>query len=125
MKGGLTVNTLFLVTLIVESLFALGFIFAPGTMLGNFGVTLDTTSTILARMFGSALVGFPILLWFARKSDNMEFKKGAARSLFAYYLVSTVPLVIAETTGLMNALGWSVVGLHGIFLLWFGYFLVK
>jgi len=118
-------NTLFLVTLIVEGLFALGFIFVPGAMLGTFGVTLDVTSAILARLFGSALVGFPVLLWFARKSANTEFKKGAVKSLFAYYLVSTVPLVIAETTGLMNALGWSVVGLHGIFLLWFGYFLVK
>ena len=118
-------NTLFVVTLVIEALFAIGFIIAPGAMLGQFGVTLNDIATTFARLFGSALLSFPILLWFARKSGKPEFKKGVVYSLFAYYLVSTVLLVIAEAAGQMNVLGWSVVGIHLILLLWFGYFLVK
>ncbi len=118
-------NTLFLVALIIEALFGLGFLFVPGPMLGPYGVTLDATATAIARLFGSALISFPVLLWFARKSDKTEFKKGAVYSLFAYYLVSTVLLVITLLAGLINGLGWVVVGIHVIFLVWFGYFLVK
>ena len=118
-------NTLFLVALIVEALFGLGLTLVPDAMMGSFGVTLDPAATTFARLFGSALISFPFLLWFARKSDKLEFKKGAAYSLFAYYLVSTVLFVTAQLAGQMNALGWGVIGLHLVFIVWFGYFLIK
>jgi hypothetical protein len=118
-------NTLFMVTMIVEALFALGFIIAPGAMLGPFGVILNDTATTFARLFGSAILSFPVLLWSARKSNKPEFKKGVVKSLFTYYLVSSVFLVMAQLAGQMNVLGWSVIGIHAVLLLWFGYFLVK
>ena len=117
-------NTLFIVALISEALFGLGFVIAPGALLGPFGVTLDALATTFARLFGSALIGSSILLWFARKSGSPEFKKGVIYSSFAYFLVSTVLLVIAQLAGQMNALGWSVVFKQVVLLVWFGYFLV-
>ena len=118
-------NTLFLVTMIIEGIFAVGFIAAPGAMLEPFGVVLDETAVVFARLFGSALLGFPVLLWFARKSDKWEFKKGAVYAMFTYYLVSTPILTITRTAGLMNVKGWAIIGLHLVLLLWFGVFLVK
>ena len=118
-------NTLFLVTFIVEALFGIGFLIVPGTMLGPFGVTLDATAIAFARLFGSALMSFPILLWFARKSDIPDFKKGVVYSLFSYYFVSTILLMITQLAGLMNVMGWSVIVIHVILLVWFGYFLLK
>ena len=118
-------NKLFKVALIVEAIFGIGFVIAPGAMLGPFGVTLDAIATSFVRLFGSALISFSILLWFAYKSDKSEFKKGVVYSMFAYFLVSTVLLVIAQLDGQMNALGWSVVGIHLVLLVWFGYFIVK
>ena len=118
-------NKLFKVALIVEAIFGIGFVIAPGAMLGPFGVTLDAIAMSFVRLFGSALISFSILLWFAFKSDNSEFKKGVVYSMFVYFLVSTVLLVIAQLAGQMNALGWSVVSIHVVFLVWFGYFLVK
>jgi hypothetical protein len=118
-------NTLFLVTLIIELIFAAGFIAAPGAMMGQFGVTLNETATVFARLFGSALLAFPVLLWFARRSEKMEFKKGAVHSMFAYYLVSTPILTLTRTSNMMNARGWSVIGLHLVLLVWFGVFLFR
>jgi hypothetical protein len=118
-------NTLFIVALIVEALFGVGFVIAPGAVLGPLGVTLNPFATTLARSFGAALISFPILLWLARRSDSPEFKKGVVYSLFPYYLVSAVVLVIAQLGGQVNALGWSVIGLHVVLLIWFGYYLVK
>jgi hypothetical protein len=118
-------NVLFLVSLIVEAIFGLGFLFVPGALLVPMGVTLNEVATTFARLFGSALLSFPVLLWFARKSDKVEFKKGVVKSLFVYYLVSAILLLITELRGQMNAMGWSVVILHVVLTVWFGYFLVK
>lgn len=118
-------NTLFLVAFIVESIFGLGFIFIPGKMLEPYGVILNETATTFARLFGSAILSFSVFLWFARKSENMDFKKAAVYTLLFYFLVSGIILVIAQTAGLMNALGWAIVGMHVIFVIWFGYYTVK
>lgn len=117
--------TLFLVTMIVEAIFAVGFIFIPGEMLSPYGVMVDETSAVLARLFGSALISFPVLLWFARESDSMAFKKGVIYSMFAYYLVSTVHLILTQIAGLMNVMGYAVIILHLLFLIWYAYYIVK
>lgn len=118
-------NTLFLVYLVVEAIFGIGFIFAPALLMGPMGVTLDETSTTFARMLGSALISFPVLLFFARKSDKAEFKKGVVYSMLIYLLISTIILLITQLNGLMNAMGWSIVILHLVFTFWFGYFLIN
>ncbi len=118
-------NTLFLVALILEAIFGAGFILIPAKLLGPMGVILNETSTNFARLFGSAIISFPFILYLARKSDNMAFKKGVVTSMFVYYLISTVLLFTAQTSGHMNPMGWSIVSLHLIFTLWFGYFLIK
>lgn len=118
-------NALFLVTMIVEGIFAVGFIAVPGLMLGPYGVALDRTATNFVRLFGSALLTFPVLLSYARASADVALKRVAVRTLFVYFLVSTVLVVIAQLGGLMNSLGWIIVGLHVVFTIWFGAFLTK
>jgi hypothetical protein len=118
-------NTLFLVSMIVEAIFGIGFILAPGALLAPMGVTLDEVATTFARLFGSAIISFPVLIWFVRKSDKAEFRMGVVYTMFVYYIVSTILLLMTELRGLMNAMGWSVVILHGVLTIWFGYYLVK
>lgn len=118
-------NTLFLVYFIVEAIFGIGFLFVPGLMMNPMGVTLDETSTTFARLFGSLIISIPVLLFFARKSASLEFKRGVVYSVFIYLLASTIILLITQINGLMNAMGWSIVILHFVFMLWFGYYLIK
>jgi hypothetical protein len=118
-------NTLFLVYLIVEAIFGIGFLFVPGLLMGPMGVTLDETSTTFARMVGSLIISLPVLLFFARKSTSSEFKRGVVYCIFTYLLASTIILLITQIKGLMNAMGWSVVILHLVFLFWFGYYLIN
>jgi hypothetical protein len=118
-------NLLFIVAMIVEAIFALGFIFIPDTMMTQMGLTLDPVGITLTREFGSALLAFAILLWLARRSDKVEFKLGTIISMFVYFLVSGVILVIAQFTVQMVPMMWAIIALHLIFVLWFGYFLVK
>jgi hypothetical protein len=118
-------NTLFLVYLIVEAIFGIGFLFVPGLMMDPMGVTLDETSTTFTRLFGSLIISIPVLLFFVRKSTSSEFKRGVVYSVFIYLLASTIILLITQLKGLMNAMGWSIVILHLVFMLWFGYYLIK
>jgi hypothetical protein len=118
-------NTLFLVYLFVEAIFGIGFLFVPGLMMDPMGVTLDETSTAFARLFGSLLISIPVLLFFARKSTSSEFKRGVVYCIFIYLLASTIILLITQIKGLMNAMGWSIVILHLVFMLWFGYYLIN
>lgn len=118
-------NALFMAAMIIESIFALGFISVPGLMLGQFGVVLNETATVFARLFGSAMLSFPVLLWYGRRSDKPEFKKGVVRGLFMHYLVSTPILLLTQTAGLMNPKGWIIVVLHLVFLVWFGLYAFK
>ena len=118
-------NALFLVYLIVEAIFGIGFLFVPGFMMGPMGVTLDVTSTTFARLFGSLLICLPVLLFFARKSSSSEFKRGVVYCIFVYLVASTIILLITQLNGLMNGMGWSIVILHLVFLFWFGYYLIN
>jgi hypothetical protein len=49
-------DTLFLVAMIVEALFGIGFVLVPGPMLNPFGVSLNDVATTFARLFGSGLI---------------------------------------------------------------------
>lgn len=115
-------NTMFLIYMIVEAIFGIGFLFAPGLLMGPMGLTLDVTSTTFARLLGTLILSIPVLLFFARKSSSTEFKRGVVYSIFIYLALSTILLLITQLNGLMNAMGWGIVILHLAFLIWFAYY---
>lgn len=118
-------KTLFTITLIVELIFALGFIAAPGLMFNTFGVTPSPFATSLIRVFGSALLGFVVLLWYGRSSSSADLQKAILRSLFTYWLLSSVFMLMAQLAGLFNAMGWGAVVLHVGFLIAYGIYAFK
>lgn len=118
-------NTLFLVYLIAEVIFGIGFLLSPGFMMGPMGVTLDETSTTFARLFGSLIISIPVLLFFVRKSKSSDFRRAVVYCAFTYLLLSTFILLITQLKGQMNPMGWGIVIIHFTFMVWFGYYLVK
>jgi hypothetical protein len=118
-------NKLFLVYLIAEVIFGIGFLLSPAIMMGPMGVTLDETSTNFARLFGSLIISIPVLLFFARKSASSEFKSGVVYSVFTYLFLSTILLLISQLKGQMNSMGWGIVLIHFVFMVWFGYYLIN
>ncbi len=118
-------KTLFTVTLIVELIFAVGFIAVPGTLFGTFGVTPDAFGISLARLFGSALLSFVVLLYYARAKTSPDLHKAVVRCLFTYWLVSSVLLIMAQLAGLFNIMGWTTIVLHIGFLIWYGTYAFK
>jgi hypothetical protein len=68
-------NTLFLVYLIVEAIFGIGFLFVPGLLMDPMGLTLDETSTTFARMVGSLIISLPVLLFLHANQPAQSLKE--------------------------------------------------
>jgi len=118
-------NTLLLVALVVEALAALAFIAMPGPALAPLGVALDPVGTSMARLFGAAVLGLTVLLWHAWSSTDPVLKRVTLRTLVVYWLASAVLMAMTLFGGLMNALGWLLVGTHVVLAGWSGAFLRK
>lgn len=119
-------DALFIITSIVTLALGAGLVMAPSYLLSYFGVVDVTVSGVmLARLFGSALIAFPVLLFYVRKSLSRDFRRAMSYGMFAYYLLSSAILGYARLAGQMNDSAWSLVVLHGALALWYGYFVVQ
>jgi predicted branched-subunit amino acid permease len=118
-------KTLFAVNFVVGLLFGFGFTLMPGTLVDFYGASLSDIGITVARLFGSCILSFSVLLWYARRSENQDFVVGVQRTMFTYWLLGTVFLVIAQLLGQMNTMGWVTIGLHVVFIAWYGYYIFK
>lgn len=118
-------KTLFTITLIVELLFGVGFVVMPATLVNTFGVTLSDFGVVLARLFGSALLGFVVLLWYGRSTEERDTHRAVVATMFTYFAISTIFAFLAQIAELMNVMGWVTVGLHLILAIAFGWFLLR
>lgn len=114
-------KALFTVNLVVAVVFGLGFFLVPHTLMGLYGGSLGDLGIAIARLFGAVTLGQAVLFTFARSTTSIEFKKGVVYSLFTYWLLGTIVLLMAQLAGLMNWMGWATIGLHGVLLVWYGY----
>ena len=118
-------KTLFTIALIVELLFGIGFVVMPATLMNMFGVTLSDFGVALSRILGSALLGFAVLLWYGRSSEEPALDRAVTATMFTYFAISTIFIFLAQIGGLMNVLGWTNVILHLLLAVAFGWFLVR
>jgi hypothetical protein len=112
--------------MVVKALVCLGFgvllLAIPGLLMSLYGVTLQEGGILMARLYGAALVGNLMLTWFSRNDPGSEALRAVVLGLFVYDAIGLVVAVIATLSGVMNALGWSVVAIYLFFTLGYGYF---
>ena len=70
-------------------------------MLAPFGVIIDPAAIIFVNLFGAAVLGYLVLLWYPRRSNNLDFKKGTIYFHFVYSLMALIVMVIANIRGLV------------------------
>jgi len=108
-----------LVAFLLEVTFGAAFLVAPAVTMAPVGVTLVGMAADAFRLFGTALLGFALLLWCAHRTTNHEVKGVAIRTLAAYYSLSALVLLWLQLAGRFNVLGWGMVATHVGFALWF------
>ena len=114
-------STVMIANAVVALLFGLGDIFAPGPLLSFYGMTTDAAGILVSRLFGASLIGYALITWLARNVTG-EAQQALTAALCGGFAVGFVVSLIGQLSGVVNALGWSIVVLYALFALGYGYF---
>jgi hypothetical protein len=112
----LTINS------VIVFLFGLGLVIVPETLMSLYGVELTGIGKAISQLLGAAFLGFGVLRFLARTSEDKGFLKAVVVSGFIEDSLGFVVLLVAQLDGLTNASGWSNVILYSLFALGFGVF---
>ena len=116
-------ENLFAVNAVIAGLFGLGFIFAPAKVLAQYGLNIDTGFSLVAQLFGAALLGYAILTWSVRNAGDSDARQAIVFALFVSDAVAFVLSLMAQLKGVVTSLGWSTVAIYLLLAIGFAYFL--
>jgi hypothetical protein len=118
----MNLKNLFLINAIIALFFGVVFVLLPQDTLAQYGVKmLPKAGILVARLFGSALLGLAIISWFAR-SFTRDVQQDIILGLFVLSGVGFVVTLLAQLDGVVNSLGWTTVVIYLLLALGFGYF---
>jgi hypothetical protein len=95
------------------------FLLAPRQWVAPFNVQLGPEAVVLARLFGSALLSLAVLDFLGRDATDTAVPAIAFANATANGLSALLHAVDQLGARVLNALGWGVVALNGVFaVLW-------
>ena len=115
-------KTLMVITSIVGLLFGLGFFLFPAWTEASYGVNLDIGGQYIARLLGSAFLGYAVLLWLARNTPPSRARRAIVVSVFVTMLLGLILSIYDRIVGIENALAWSSLAIYLLLSIGFGYF---
>jgi hypothetical protein len=113
-------RTVLTVAAVIAIIFALGLILMPAFMGTLYGTGTSPNQLLLARLFGSALLGFGLMNWVAKDLDYATLRPILLGNLAAD-AVGLIVCVMGTLSGVMNSMGWTSVVLYLLLALGFAY----
>lgn len=113
-------RTVLTVAAVIGLVFALGLILMPDFMGTLYGLGTSPVQALIARLFGSALLGFGLMNWMARDLDYSALRPILFGNL-AGDAVGFLVSLMGTLGGVMNSTGWLSVVLYLLLALGFGY----
>ena len=114
-------SNLLLVSAVLAATLGVGFVVATGPLVAIYGITLDKAGTVVAQLFGAALIGFAVLNWFARDITDPQGRRAVVLGNLVGLAVGFVVILLGQLAGVANALGWSTVAIYLLLTLAFAY----
>jgi hypothetical protein len=115
-------SSVFIFNTIAALGYAAGLLIIPATIMSWHGISTDTSTILMARYFGVALLGIGLVTWFARYADESKARDAITLGLPISYIAGFVLSLQATLAGQMNALGWLPVAVYLLLMIGFGYF---
>ena len=128
----MSLRVLALANLIVGLIFGVGLVFAPGFLLGTYGLPTNDVTLLVARLMGAEFLGFNTMtLLVLGQLDNPPVGRalifGRLIGEGSAALVAWIALVTGMGTvaGHGNVTLWSIPAIYTLFTLGYFYFLVR
>ena len=115
-------GNLLVVNAIVGLVYGISFVLVPATVLSLYGMTQGTSEALVGQYFGVELIAIGLLTWFARKVAAPEAQRAIILALLISDVVGLIVSVLGTVSGVMNAVGWSAVGIYLLLALGYAYF---
>ena len=109
------IRTLFVANSVVQFLFGIGFIFAPGFLLGLFGTQTDATGTTLAHVAGGVILSLGVIGWLGKDVQPGPIQDAMVWGFTFAHFQAGVLTVLAILGGTFNAVAWPVVAMDAFF----------
>ena len=112
----MTPRSLLTVTAVVAVLYGLAFLLIPDGINALYGVPSAPHTALYTRFFGSALLGFGVINWFAKDSRSWDAIRGVLIGTAVTTAVGGLIALFAVVTGLSNAMTWASVLVNALLL---------
>lgn len=110
-------TTLLLIAGVLALVFGLSFLLAPGAMLPLYGIEPAAATLLMSRFFGVALVNLGLAVYLLREVREATAQRGLVLAGVVGSGAGLVVALMGQFGGLVNAMGWSTVGIYGLLLL--------
>jgi hypothetical protein len=117
-------TNLLVVSAAIAAIFGVALVVLTGPLLAIYGMTVDKTGTVIAQLFGSLLIAFAVLNWFARNVTDPEARRAVVLGNLTGDAVGFVVILLGQLAGIANQLGWSNVAIYLLLTLAWAYVLV-
>ena len=116
---------MFALNSIVALLFGLGFLFFPARALGLFGTETFVSTLLVSRLFGTAMLGLGLVLWFAKDVTEASVQKGMGTALLVSAATGLVVTLLGTfaSNAVIRTNGWAMMLVYLIFGLGYAYLL--
>ena len=108
---------------ILYAILGVGHVVAPAAFLSGLGVCLDGSSELLARVIGSAAVGFALVNWGCRDAAPSRLFTAVLYGNLIEKIIQVVLILYALYAGIFNSMGWGMLALQAAIGAGFAYFL--
>ncbi len=115
-------RNLLVINAIVALVYGISFVLVPATVLSLYGMTQGTSEALAGQFFGVALIAIGLLTWFARSVTDSDAQRAIILALLISDVIGVIVSVLGTVNGVMNAVGWSAVGIYLLLALGYAYF---
>ena len=112
-------KTVFIAHAVTEVIFGLGFLIAPGVLLGFLGTSTDATGLALSHIAGAVILSLAIISWLARDVPAGTLRDAMVWSFVLAHGAAGTVVALAVWAGTFNWLGWPAAALDAFFVLTF------
>lgn len=114
---------LLMISVVMATSYGIGLVVWPKSLMLLYGIQLEPGGILLAQMLGAYLFGYATISWHARHAKDARLLYGIIIADFIADAGALLAALYGMYTHTLNAMGWEIVVINGLFSLAFGYFL--